>query len=279
VAHLQWSTKPKLKQPIVLAAFQGWNDAGDAATTAIDLLLDQWGALKFAEIDPEEFFDFTATRPTVRLGPNHDRLIQWPTSTLSWARPPGAPDIVILRGSEPQLKWRTFCEQVIEVSSLLHARLVLTVGSLLADVAHSRPTPVYGTAYDEQVIKALHLEPSRYEGPTGIIGVLHAALHAAGLNSASLWAAVPSYVPSAPSPKAALALLERLSGILQVEVDTQELTDAVPEYERQIGALVSEDEETTAYVAHLESIHDQTELAGDAAPGLVAELERYLREH
>ena len=186
---------------------------------------------------------------------------------------------MILRGSEPQLKWRTFCEQVIEVSSLLHARLVLTVGSLLADVAHSRPTPVYGTAYDEQVIRALHLEPSRYEGPTGIIGVLHAALHAAGLNSASLWAAVPSYVPSAPSPKAALALLERLSGILQVEVDTQELTDAVPEYERQIGALVSEDEETTAYVAHLESIHDQTELAGDAAPGLVAELERYLREH
>ena len=176
----------------MICAFEGWNDAGDAATMSLDHLLDQWTAEPLATIECEEFFDFTSTRPMVELLEDDRRTVRWPDTHLHVAQVDGAPDLILLRGHEPQLRWKTFCAQVIEVARHYDARLVMTLGALLADVPHSRPTSVYGTAYEQNVIDALHLERSRYEGPTGIVGALHDECRRAGLNSASLWAAVPS---------------------------------------------------------------------------------------
>jgi len=278
VSSLRWSGRPSLHQPVVVAAFEGWNDAGEAATEAVRHLVEAWDAQRFVDIDPEEFYDFTSVRPMVHLDDDGTRRIIWPENEFFWAQPPGAPGVVLLRGIEPQLKWRTFCEQVLDVASGLNARLIITLGALLADVAHTRPTSVFGTAQQQKVIDALHLEPSRYEGPTGVVGVLHDLCERRGVHSASLWAAVPSYVPGAPSPKAALALVERICAILKTEVPTTGLAIEAAEYEQQISDLVSEDEETAAYVAHLEETHDRDAIAGDTADELVSEVERFLRE-
>ena len=278
MSSLRWSGRPSLHQPVVVAAFEGWNDAGEAATEAVRHLVEAWDAQRFVDIDPEEFYDFTSVRPMVHLDDDGTRRIIWPENEFFWAQPPGAPGVVLLRGIEPQLKWRTFCEQVLDVASGLNARLIITLGALLADVAHTRPTSVFGTAQQQKVIDALHLEPSRYEGPTGVVGVLHDLCERRGVHSASLWAAVPSYVPGAPSPKAALALVERICAILKTEVPTTGLAIEAAEYEQQISDLVSEDEETAAYVAHLEETHDRDAIAGDTADELVSEVERFLRE-
>ena len=267
-----------MHQPIIVAAFEGWNDAGEAATEAVRHLREAWDAQPFVDIDPEEFYDFTAVRPMVQIDDDGSRHILWPENEFCAAQPPGSPAVIVVRGIEPQLRWRTFCEQIIEVATATNARLVITLGALLADVAHTRPTSVFGTAHDPKVATALHLESSRYEGPTGVVGVLHDLCFAAGVNSASLWAAVPSYVPAAPSPKAALALVERVCGILGTPVPTSELETAALEYERQISDLVDEDEETAAYVAHLEQTYDRDAIAGDTADELVSEVERFLRE-
>lgn len=261
---------------MLVVAFEGWNDAGDSATAAVRHLRDAWDATAFAEIDPEEFYDFTETRPTIeRVG--GDARIRWPRNRFSWATPEGAPEVILLCGMEPQLRWRTFCDQVIEVATATNARLVVTLGALLAEVPHSRPTPVYGTADDPKVADALHLEPSTYEGPTGIVGVLHDRCREAGVNSASLWAAVPSYVPAAPSPKAALALVDRVCDILRTEVDTDELALDAAAYETQISDLVSEDDDTVAYVTQLEESYDHDAMAGLTADRLVTEVEQFLK--
>lgn len=278
MSHLRWSSRPHLDQPILVAGFEGWNDAGDAASGAIDHLVDHWGAVPFADVDPEDFYDFTATRPHVRIDEGNLRRIDWPANRFTWAAPPGSPPVILLRGIEPQLRWRTFGEQVLEVASTLRVRLVLTLGALLADVPHTRPTSVYGTADDPKVIDALGLEPSRYEGPTGIVGVLHAACRDGGVNSASLWAAVPSYVGAAPSPKATLALVERVAAILGTPPPVGPLPDAAAAYEDQIDQLVAEDPETVSYVEHLEATHDREALAGSGGADIVAEIERFLRE-
>ena len=204
MAELKWEDKPHGAQSVMVAAFEGWNDAGDAATQAVDHLWDAWGARRFASIDPEEFYDFTSTRPHVEIDDGRTRRVRWPVNEFGWAQPSGDTGVVLLRGVEPQLRWRTFCSQILTVAEAVGCRFVLTLGALLADVAHTRPTPVFGNAYDQHVIDALDLEPSYYEGPTGIVGVLHAECNEAGIDSASLWAAVPSYVPSSPSPKATL---------------------------------------------------------------------------
>ncbi len=279
MAHLNWSSRPKLNQPIVIAAFEGWNDAGEAATHSIRYLVEAWGAKDFASIDPEEFYDFTTTRPQVRIDEGDLRRIDWPANIFHVATAAGRPDVVLLSGVEPQLRWRTFCAQIIDVADAVGARLVLTLGALLADVPHSRPTSVFGTAYDTKVIEALHLEPSHYEGPTGIVGVLHAECGHRNINSASLWAAVPSYVASAPSPKAAMALVDRVGTLLGVTVTLDPLQGAANEYEEQINQLVSEDPETEAYVRHLEDQHDRNDSAVESVDELVAEVERFLREH
>ena len=263
---------------MLVAAFEGWNDAGEAASHAVAYLNRAWDATTFATVDPEEFYDFTVTRPQVRIDDGDLRQVDWPENRFALARPEASPDVVLLSGIEPQLRWRTFCGLVLEVAEALEARLVVTLGALLADVPHSRPTSVFGTAYDDSVIEALRLEPSRYEGPTGIVGVLHAECHRRGLHSASLWAAVPSYVAAAPSPKAAHALVGRVCELLGTELPCEDLHDAGEVYEQQISELVAEDPDTEAYVRHLEETHDHDESAVDNAGKLVAEVERFLRD-
>ena len=278
MVHLEWSERPSGEHPVMIAAFEGWNDAGDAATTAIEHLAREWSARTFASVDPEEFYDFTSTRPQVRITAGTTRRIDWPANTFSWAEPAGTGGVVLLRGVEPQLRWRTFCAQVLEVAEATGCSMVVTLGALLADVAHTRPTSVFGNAYDAEVMERLGLEPSHYEGPTGIVGVLHAACAEAGLDSASLWAAVPAYVPSVPSPKAALALVERTVDLVGSAVGIDALLAPASAYEDQLDRLVQEDDATVDYVRLLEEQHDQDQAAVQSADDMVEEVERFLRE-
>ncbi|MFM7067904.1 MAG: PAC2 family protein [Actinomycetes bacterium] len=278
MTHLRWTHRPALDRPVLIAAFEGWNDAADAASTAVDHLARSWRAQTFAAIDAEDFFDFTTSRPQIRLGADGERQIDWPENSFSWANPQGSGGVILLRGTEPQLKWRTFCAQVLEVAALFNCRLVVTLGALLADVAHSRPTPVYGNAYTTEVMQQLDLEPSRYEGPTGIVGALHNECRAAGVASASLWAVVPSYAPSMPSPKAALALVERSTELVGSAVGIDELMSMTDVYEERLSELVAEDDATAEYVTQLEDAYDREQVDMGSGDDLVQEVERFLRE-
>jgi predicted ATP-grasp superfamily ATP-dependent carboligase len=279
VEHVSWTARPRLRRPALVAAFEGWNDAGDAASFAARFLATQCDAEQFAELDPEDFYDFTDTRPRVKLDDNLQREILWPANEFYAAKPAGVErDLIVVIGTEPQLRWKTFSRQIVGVARSLDASMVVTLGALLAEVAHSRPVAVVGTTSDPEIAEELGLRPSSYQGPTGIVGVLHDECRQAGLPSASLWAAVPAYVPSSPSPKAALALVERCSALLGLPVDTAELQQATSSYERQVSELVDADEETAAYVAELEQRTDDdpaTELADGSA--LIEEVERFLR--
>jgi proteasome assembly chaperone (PAC2) family protein len=278
--HLIRTGRPTLDQPVLVAAFEGWNDAGEAATFAARFLSERWDADPFATIDPEEFFDFTSTRPHVQLDDNEQREIVWPTTTLSAASVPGTDlDLIFVVGSEPQLKWRTFCDEIVHVAVEHDARLVVTLGALLAEVPHTRPVSIVGTAYDPTLVRKLALTQSTYQGPTGIVGVLHDAFRHAGIPSASLWAAVPTYVPSAPSPKAALALVERVTELLAVPIATTDLEIASASYERQIDSLVADDDDTADYVARLEQAADDQPDDEESHGDLIAEVERFLREN
>jgi len=277
--------RPHLRNPVLVAGFEGWNDAGEAASFAARFLSERWDAEVFAEFDPEDYFDFTSTRPQVRLDDGMQREIVWPATTMSAAPVPGGErDVIFLIGTEPQLRWRTFCEDIVAVAGEHDVRLVVTLGALLAEVPHSRPVNVVGTTQDPDLVSTLGLHQSSYEGPTGIVGVLHDAFRRTGIPSVSLWATVPTYVPSAPSPKAALALIERLSTLLRAPVATTDLEIASAAYERQIDELVAEDDDTAAYVARLEESVDEeaasTSLADSVASGdLIAEVERFLRDN
>src|SRR5437667_576174 len=222
--QFRWEDRPRLRRPLLLAAFEGWNDAADAASTAVRYLGERWQARSFASIDPEDFYDFSSTRPQVRLTDGLTREIVWPTTELSAATLPGADrDVIVLLGVEPELRWRTFCTEVVDVAQGLGVEMVVTLGALLADVPHSRPVRVTGTAADAELVRKLGLQRSRYEGPTGIVGVLHDAFNKAQMPSASLWAAVPHYVAATPSPKAALALVQRAADLLRSSVITTDL--------------------------------------------------------
>lgn len=269
-----------------MAAFEGWNDAGDASTNAVRWLANRFDAKRFASLDAEDYFDFTSTRPRVELVDGEHRRVVWPETELLAATLPTNRDLVLLVGTEPQLRWPSFCRQVIEVATTLGVEMVITLGSLLAEIPHSRPTSVIGSASDRAVVARLGLHRSTYEGPTGIVGVLQHACHTAGLPSASLWAAVPTYVPGAPSPKAALALVERTSELIGVPVMTTDLEIAAASYERQINELVASDEDTASYVARLEAeadadpseLEELSELDDDEQlDELVEEVERFLR--
>ena len=289
MGNLEWTDGPAGRRkhshgpgPVLVAAFEGWNDAGDAATGAVEHLWERWGATTIASIDPEEFYDFTTTRPHVRRDHGGRRVIDWPANEFGWAEPDGTDGVVLLRGVEPQLRWRTFCDTVLEVADEMGCDWVLTIGALLADVPHTRPTPVFGTAEDTGLGGRLGLGPSEYEGPTGILGALQGECAARGLPSASLWAAVPSYAPSAPSPKAAVSLATRAVALLGTSVDTSVLDLASLSYERQLDELVAEDDTTLEYVHLLERQHDAAEPADDGAvpnaDQLLEEVERFLRE-
>ena len=284
VDDVRWRDRPSLSRPVLVAAFEGWNDAGDAASGAVRYLIDRYDAELVADIDAEDFFDFTSTRPQAEVDDEGVRRVVWPTTEVHVASLPGdagAGDLVLMVGTEPHLRWRTFCEQVTGIARALDVRMVVTLGALQAEVPHSRPVPVVGSATDAGLRAELGLQPSTYQGPTGVVGVLAAACHDAGLPSASLWAAVPIYVPTAPSPKAVLALLERLAEVLGVWVPTTDLEIASAAYERQVTELVEEDDETSDYVTQLERRHDADDEDDDdpvAARSLVEEVERFLRD-
>lgn len=251
---LQWERRPDgLRAPAIVCAFKGWNDAGDAASTAVEFFGTQLGATRFAAVDPEEFFDFQTTRPQVRVDEHGVRDITWPTVEIFEARVPRAPrDLVLIVGHEPSMRWRTFSQLVIDLAEALGAQLVVLVGALLADVAHTRPISITGIASDPSLVDRLDLMSSTYQGPTGIVGVLQSACGKAGLPAASLWAAVPHYIASAPNPKAALALVRKLELLVGVSVDASELESAAEDYERQVNLAVQSDPDVQAFVERLE---------------------------
>ena len=267
---------------MLVAAFRGWNDGAQGASLAASFLAQSWDARRFADVDPEEFFDFQATRPHVVLEEGLTRRINWPETVFYHAPVPGTErDGVLVLGIEPNLRWRTFSEEVVELAHDLGVELVVTLGALLADVPHTRPAPVTGSASDAKLVEELGLASSRYEGPTGIVGVVHDACRRAGVPSASLWAAVPHYASLAASPKAALALSERLAALLGTEFELADLERASAAYERQVSEAVASDEETEAYVRELERRRDALgdELDVPSGETLAAELTRFLREH
>jgi proteasome assembly chaperone (PAC2) family protein len=266
---------------VLVAAFRGWNDGGQGATLGGGYLAKQWGAEAFAEIDSENFYDFQAVRPNVALEDGLTRKIEWPTNTFLHAPIPGVErDAVILLGVEPNLRWKTYTELVLELVQDLEIELVVTLGSLLADVPHTRPAPVSAAASDAALVEELGVEPSRYEGPTGIVGILLDACRREGLPAVSLWAAVPHYVSLAPSPRAALALCRRLGELIGTDIDVTELEQAGEEYSEQVTEAVASDAETAAYVEELERRVDLMEAAEELPSGesLAAELTRFLRE-
>jgi predicted ATP-grasp superfamily ATP-dependent carboligase len=277
VDHIQWSAqRPELRSPILIAAFEGWGDAGDAATTAARHVRDRLGGEVFATIDPEPFYDFTSARPYVRLEQG-ERTIDWPANDIAAVSvPTSSRDLLVLVGIEPQLQWRTFASQITSLVDEFKVELVISLGALIADVVHSRPARVYSSGYDPELNQRLDLEPSTYEGPTGIVGVLHDALRTHGTPSLSLWGSVPQYVPHATSPKAALALVERVSQLLELPIPTTALEIGAAAYERQISELVEGNDETRAYVAQLEAAYDS--LLPEDGTSLIEELEQYLRD-
>jgi predicted ATP-grasp superfamily ATP-dependent carboligase len=279
--ELVYDSHPQLERPVLIAAFRGWNDGGQGASLAGAYLARAWAAREFATIDPESFYDFQATRPQVSLVDGDLRQIDWPENSFLHAPLPGAGrDAIIMLGVEPNLRWKTFSDLVAGVALEHRVELVLTLGSLLADVPHTRSAPVTGSATDPRLIEELGLQLSRYEGPTGIVGVLHDACSRAGLKSASLWAAVPHYVSLTPSPRAAKALVDRLADLLGADIDTAELDEAADAYTRQVSEAVASDDETSAYVQELERRVDELAEEDDLPSGdaLAAELTRFLRE-
>jgi proteasome assembly chaperone (PAC2) family protein len=281
MSELIVSSRPALHRPVLLAAFRGWNDGGQGATLGGGYLAKQWEAEEFAEIDPESFYDFQAVRPQVSLEDGLTRKLEWPSNTFLHAPIPGLDrDVVILLGVEPNLRWKTYSRLVVELAQELGIELVVTLGSLLADVPHTRPAPVSAAASDPALVEELGVEPSRYEGPTGIVGVLLDGCRQAGLASVSLWAAVPHYVSLAPSPRAALALCRRFGELIGADIDLAELEQASEEYSQQVSEAVASDAETATYVEELERRVDLMEAAEELPSGesLAAELTRFLRE-
>ncbi len=267
---------------MLIAAFRGWNDGAQGASLAASVIAQAWGAERFAGLDPENFYDFQAVRPHVALEEGMTRRIDWPENAFFHAEIPGAGrDAVVLLGVEPNTHWRTFTGEIIELAQEVGTELVVTLGSLLADVPHTRPAPVTGSATDPKLVDELGLAASRYEGPTGIVGVIHDACRRAGLTSASLWAAVPHYASLIASPRAALALCSRLASLLQAELDLSDLERAADAYERQVSQVVSADDETQQYVQELERRRDAMgeELEMPSGDSLAEELTRFLKEH
>jgi proteasome assembly chaperone (PAC2) family protein len=282
---LQWERRPDgLRAPAIVCAFKGWNDAGDAASTAVQFVGTSLDATRFASIDPEEFYDFQSTRPQVRVDEQGVRDITWPAIEIFEARVPRAPrDLVLIVGHEPSYRWRTFCQLVVDLAEVLGAQLVVSLGALLADVAHTRPIAVTGIASDRSLVERLEVLSSSYEGPTGIVGVLQSACTRAGLPAASLWAAVPHYIASAPNPKAALALVRKLEGLVGVTVDATELEQATLDYERQVNLAVQSDPDVQAFVERLERAADEEEQPLDprdlpSGDRLASEFQRFLKQ-
>jgi predicted ATP-grasp superfamily ATP-dependent carboligase len=281
---LIWDRRPDgLRAPAMICAFQGWNDAGDAASSAVSFLASSLDARRFARIDPEEFYDFQSNRPSVQFNGENEREIVWPTVEVFEASAPRAPrDLVLVQGVEPSLRWRAFTGHIVDLAEALGVQVVVSLGALLGDVPHTRPVTMSGHASDPALMERLGMQGSTYEGPTGIVGVLHAACAQAGLPSASLWAGVPHYVAAAANPKAALALVRRVEGLVGVSVDVSELESAAADYERQVGLAVQSDPDIQAFVERLEQAAESNEEVGpeDVPSGdaIAREFQRFLRQ-
>ena len=273
---------PQLRSPVLVCAFAGWNDAAGAATTALTTAAESLDAEVVAQIDPEEFFDFQANRPTIRLSEGQSREIEWPGNVFLAAPAEGAErDLILLAGTEPNLRWRTFSDGVAEAAESMGVEMVITLGALIADVAHTLPVPITGLASDPDMVERLSLSQSSYEGPTGVVGVVHDACQRRGIPSASLWAAIPHYVAAVPNPKAALALLRRLEGLVGVAVDATELEEESESYERQVTNAVSANPEIQELVQRLEAEQaEQLEMEENLPSGetLAREFEQFLRQ-
>jgi proteasome assembly chaperone (PAC2) family protein len=285
--HVRWLAEDiTLTNPVIVAAFTGWNDAGDAASTAVRTMIETSGATALAEIDPEPFTDFATVRPHVVLDSDRNRSIVWPTVGVWGASLPGS-DVVLVLGPEPALRWRTFCEQITGIAQHFGAPMGFTLGALLADVPHTRRTQIIGTGTDANLIERFELERSRYEGPTGIVGVLHDALSHSGLPTASLWAAVPGYASQLTSPRAAFALLDRLCAMMGTPAPVSAIANQIADYDAQVDALIADDDDLVTYVRRLETMSDEitggdpeADAIQDADPErLAAEVEQFLRDH
>jgi proteasome assembly chaperone (PAC2) family protein len=275
---IEFSGVGRLRSPVVVAAFEGWNDAADASTAAVEHLENIFDARVVGAIDPDDYYDFQVNRPSVSGTDTASRKITWPTTRLSVARPPvGDTDLVLIRGLEPNMRWRGFTEELVEAVDALGSDMVVTLGALLADSPHTRPVPISGTAGDTATAARLGLEPSRYEGPTGIVGVFADACARAELASVSFWAAVPHYVANPPCPKATLALLRRVEDLLDIEIPLGELPERARGWERQVDELAAGDTEVAEYVRSLESREPETALPEASGDAIAREFERYLR--
>ncbi len=274
---------PRLRSPVLVCSFRGWNDAAGAASAALGAVADAFEAEMLAEIDPEEYFDFQATRPTISLSEGEVRGIEWPRNELVAVRVPGADrDLVLFDGTEPNLRWRTFSETVATAADTLGVEMVISMGALVAEVSHTLPVPITGLASSEELVEELDLQRSNYEGPTGIVGVVHDCCRQLGMTSASLWAAVPHYVAAVPNPKAALALLRRLEGLTGIAVDATELEEETAGYEEQIGRAVAANPEIAELVERIEA--EQVEQLGEegdelpSADTIAREFQQFLRQ-
>ena len=275
---MEFENWPELHNPVLVAAFEGWNDAGDAATGAIEHLELIWNATMLAEIDPDDYYDFQVNRPTVSQVDGVSRRISWPTTRLSVCRPEGAEfDLVLLRGIEPNMRWRAFCEELLDAMRNLGVQTAVTLGALLADTPHTRPTPVTGTSYDSPSATRYGLEKSRYEGPTGIVGVLQEACVLAGIPAISFWAAVPHYVSQPPNPKATIALLHRVEEVLDIAVPLGELPTQSDDWQKLVDEMADEDEDVRDYIRNLEERDEEGQLQEASGDSIAREFERYLR--
>jgi proteasome assembly chaperone (PAC2) family protein len=284
MSDLIWSARPALRRPVLVAAFSGWNDAGDAATAATDFIQARFDHVEVASIDPDEFLDFTSVRPDVKLTDGRMREIEWPRTTITAAEVPGSErDLAVLQGVEPSLRWRRYCDAVVEAAQEINAEMVITLGSLLADVPHSRAVSISGICSDAEMVDRLGFEHTSYEGPTGIVGVLQHACATAGFQSLSLWASVPHYVAATPNPKVALALVRAFEGAAGVIIDAGELEEAAEDYERQVSAAVASDPEVKAFVERLENAMDEfTEDSAEptnlpSADAIASDFQKFLR--
>jgi proteasome assembly chaperone (PAC2) family protein len=284
VESLTWeSDVPQLRSPVLVCAFRGWNDAAGAASRALGTVAESLDAELVAQVDPEDFFDFQATRPTITLTEGQIRHIEWPQNNIYAARVPAADrDLVLLDGTEPNLRWRTFSEAIATAADALGAEMVITMGALIAEVSHTLPVPITGLASSEDLVEDLDLERSNYEGPTGVVGVVHDCCRQVGMSSASLWAAVPHYVAAVPNPKAALALIRRLEGLTGIAVEASELEQESASYEEQIGRAVAANPEIKELVERIEA--EQVEQLGDegtelpSADTIAREFQHFLRQ-
>lgn len=275
---MEIETVTGLVRPVVIAAFEGWNDAAESATAVVDHLMRVWNSRVVAAIDPEEYYDFQVNRPTVGIDDNGFRKLTWPSTHVSVASPPDLDrDVILIRGIEPNMKWRQFTDELIEVIDELGGELLVTLGALLSDSPHTRPIPVSGSSTEIDLMEKLDLEQSTYEGPTGIVGVLQDACARVDLPAVSYWAAVPHYVAQPPCPKATLALLSRLEDLFEVPIPLGDLPEEARAWERGVDELAEEDEDIADYVRSLEESRDTADLPEASGEAIAREFERYLK--